>query len=113
PYALRLLIQVPDVRAAAQEYLQWRLLGITSMAMTFSFKAFFDGIGKTYVHMVSAIVMNALNILMCLAFIFGRWGAPRMGIAGAGLAAFVSTWIGLAIMIVWASFRKYRGQFSP
>ena len=28
------------------------------MAMTFSFKAFFDGIGRTYVHMVSAVVMN-------------------------------------------------------
>jgi multidrug resistance protein, MATE family len=113
PYVLGVLIKVPEVREAALEYLQWRLLGITSMAMTFSFKAFFDGIGKTYVHMVSAIVMNAVNIVLCLAFIFGRWGAPRMGIAGAGLAAFVSTWIGLAIMIVWASLRKYRTQFAP
>lgn len=112
PYVLRVLIKVPEVREAATAYLHWRLLGIVSMAMTFSFKAFFDGIGKTHVHMVSAIVMNALNIVLCLIFIFGRFGAPRMGIAGAGLAGFVSTWVGLLIMIAYALKPEYR-IFSP
>lgn len=113
PHILAVLIKVPEVREAAQAYLNWRLLGIVSMAMTFSFKAFFDGIGKTHVHMVSAIVMNALNVILCLIFIFGRWGAPRMGIAGAGLAGFVSTWVGLAIMIGWAMLPNYRRPFAP
>ncbi len=113
PYILQVLIKVPEVREAATEYLNWRLLGIVSMAMTFSFKAFFDGIGKTHVHLVSAIVMNVINIALCLIFIFGRWGMPRMGIAGAGLAGFVSTWFGLAIMIGWAMFAKYRKPFRP
>lgn len=113
PAMLRLLIQVPEVREAAETYMKWRLLGIASMAITFSFKAFFDGIGKTYVHMISAIVMNALNVVLCLAFIFGRWGAPRMGMAGAGLSAFIATWIGLAIMIGWALLPKYRQSHEP
>src|ERR1051325_12223204 len=39
---LRLLIQVPDVREAARAYMGWRLLGIASMAISFSFKAFFE-----------------------------------------------------------------------
>ena len=113
PWVLEKLIAVPDVRAAAHEYLNWRLLGITSMVVTFSFKAFFDGIGKTQVHMISAIVMNVCNIVLCIAFIFGNWGAPRMGIAGAGLAAFVSTWIGLFMMIGWAALPAYRKAFHP
>lgn len=113
PWVLEKLIAVPDVREAAHEYLQWRLLGITSMVVTFSFKAFFDGIGKTQVHMISAIVMNVCNIVLCIAFIFGNWGAPRMGIAGAGLAAFVSTWIGLFMMIAWAALPGYRSAFQP
>jgi Na+-driven multidrug efflux pump len=113
PHALEVLIQVEPVREAAQSYMHWRLLGITSMAMTFSFKAFFDGIGKTHVHMVSSVVMNILNIVLCLIFIFGRFGAPRMGIAGAGLAAFVSTWVGLLIMIVWAFLPRYRKAHEP
>jgi len=113
PRMLAVLIQVPEVQQAAYDYLKWRLLGITSMAMTFSFKAFFDGIGKTYVHMISAIVMNVVNVLLCLVLIFGRWGAPRLGIEGAGLAGFISTWIGLGIMMAWAVLPTYRSGFAP
>ena len=113
PWVLNLLIKVPDVREAARSYLGYRLLGITSMAMTFSFKAFFDGIGRTHVHMIASVVMNILNVLLCIAFIFGNWGAPRMGIGGAGLAGFVSTWVGLAIMIAWAVNSRYRSQYHP
>jgi Na+-driven multidrug efflux pump len=113
PWALGRLIQVPDVREAAQAYLNWRLLGIASMAITFSFKAFFDGIGRTHVHMVSAIIMNALNVVLCVALIFGNFGAPRMGIAGAGLSGFLSTWVGLAVMIGWTALRRYRRPHAP
>jgi Na+-driven multidrug efflux pump len=91
----------------------YRLLGIASMAITFSFKAFFDGIGRTGVHMVSAVIMNVLNVALCYAFIFGHLGAPRMGIAGAGLAGFVSTWVGLAVMVAWAIVPYYRNQYRP
>src|SRR5262245_8005114 len=79
PFTLKLLIDVPEVREAARGYLGWRLFGILSMVTTFSFKAFFDGIGKTHVHMIASIVMNIANVLLCIALIFGNWGAPRMG----------------------------------
>lgn len=106
---------VPAARLAAQAYLKWRFLGVTSMATTFAFKAFFDGIGKTHVHLVSAVVMNALNIVLCVIFIFGNdtLGAPRMGIAGAGLAGFVSTYVGLAILVGYALHPNYRKRFHP
>ncbi|HEX3597218.1 MAG TPA: MATE family efflux transporter [Polyangiaceae bacterium] len=113
PLVLRFLIKVPAVRAAARAYMGWRLLGIASMAITFSFKSFFDGIGKTAVHMVSAIVMNILNVVLCYMFIFGNLGAPRMGMGGAGLAGFVSTWIGLLVMAAWAAAGPYRRKYAP
>ena len=113
PWTVAAIIKVPAVQAAAHEYLKWRLLGIASMVMTFSFKSFFDGIGKTHVHMVSAIVMNAVNIVLCLILIFGRFGFPRMGIEGAGIAGFLSTWIGLFIMVGWAMLPSYREKFGP
>jgi len=113
PLALNALIRVPEVREAAQGYLNWRLMGITSMAATFSFKAFFDGIGKTHVHMVASVVMNVINVVLCIAFVFGYWGAPRMGMTGAGLAGAVSSWVGLAIMVAWAMLSHYRINFRP
>jgi MATE family, multidrug efflux pump len=108
PPLLSVMLKVPEVRAAADAYLKWRLLGITSMAVTFAFKAFFDGIGKTHVHLVSAVIMNVLNVALCYVLIFGNLGAPKMGIEGAGIAGAISTYVGLAIMIVFAVLPAYR-----
>ena len=113
PIALDYIIKVQEVRDAARSYLNWRLLGITSMALTFSFKSFFDGIGRTHVHMVASILMNIVNVLLCLAFIFGKWGAPRMGMAGAGLAGAASSWFGLVITVLWAVHARYRTTYKP
>jgi multidrug resistance protein, MATE family len=113
PFALKVLIKVPEVREAAQSYLSWRLLGISSMVMTFSLKAFFDGMGKTYVHMVASIVMNVVNVVLCVLLIFGSYGAPRMGMAGAGVAGFASSWLGLVIMLIWVLLPRYVKEYRP
>lgn len=112
---LKLIVKTPGAYDAAAKYLGWRLLGIASMATTFAFKAFFDGLGKTHIHLVSAVVMNALNIILCLLLIFGSagLGIPRMGIAGAGLAGFISTWCGLLIMVGYALHPENRARFQP
>ena len=74
-------------------------------------KAFFDGIGKTWVHLVSALVMNVLNIFFCWLLIFGEMGAPRLGAEGAGVAGFIATWIGFGIMIVFAA--RHQKLYRP
>lgn len=116
PHILGLILKKsPGAYAAALAYLKWRLLGVTSMATTFAFKAFFDGIGKTHVHLVSAVVMNVLNVVLCYLLIFGNPALhlPRMGIAGAGVAGFVSTYVGLFIMVGFALLPSYRRRFHP
>jgi multidrug resistance protein, MATE family len=107
PWLVRLMVRVPEVQEVAIDYSRWRLYGVISMAATMAIKAFFDGLGKTHVHLVAAIVMNAANVLLCWMFIFGHLGVPRMGAPGAGLSAFLSTWIGLAIMILYASLVRH------
>jgi putative MATE family efflux protein len=112
---LNVLIKVDGARESAHAYLDWRMLGILSMAVTAAFKAFFDGIGKTTVHFVSAVVMNILNIGLCLIFIFGNetLGVAKMGIAGAGLAAVIATYVGLGIMVGYALLPQYRRLYRP
>ncbi len=103
----------PEVHSVALAYSRWRLLGIIGMSMTVGVKSFFDGIGKTHVHLVAALVMNVFNVLFCWIFIFGNLGAPKMGAPGAGFAAFISTWIGLFIVLAFTlperkSYRPFR-----
>jgi Na+-driven multidrug efflux pump len=111
PALFSAIIKVPEVREIAVDYTRFRLFGVVSMAMTMAIKAFFDGIGRTHVHLVAAIVMNAFNVLFCWLFIFGNAGAPAMGPAGAGLAGLLATWIGLVIMTVFAG--GVRKTFHP
>ena len=53
PWLVRSMIEVPEVQDVAIAYTRWRLLAVISMAATMAIKAFFDGIGKTYVHLVA------------------------------------------------------------
>ncbi|MDP9002942.1 MAG: MATE family efflux transporter [Myxococcota bacterium] len=111
PWLVRSMIEVPEVQRIALSYTRWRLLGVISMGATMAIKAFFDGIGKTHVHLIAAIVMNVINVILCWILIFGHLGAPRMGPTGAGLSAFLATWIGLAIMILYAAL--VRQDYRP
>ena len=111
-YLLAMVVQAGGpVHTIAYSYSKWRLLGVTSMAMTMALKAFFDGIGKTWVHLVSALVMNVFNVLLCYGLIFGNFGMPQMGAPGAGCAAFIATWIGLFIMVIFGW--RERTKFNP
>jgi putative MATE family efflux protein len=110
PWLVHSIVKVPQVQDVAISYTRWRMLAVISMASTAALKAFFDGIGRTQVHFVAAVVMNVVNVAMCWVFIFGNLGAPRMGAPGAGMSAFLATWIGLAIMVIyaWAVNGEYR-----
>ncbi len=111
PFLVHSMIEVPQVRDVAMSYTRLRLFGLVSMAATMAMKAFFDGIGRTHVHLVAAIVMNVINVFLCWVFVFGELGAPRMGATGAGLAAFLATWIGTGIMVAYVAL--VRGEYRP
>jgi putative MATE family efflux protein len=111
PWLVRLIVDRPEVQDVAVSYTRWRLFAVISMSATMALKAFFDGIGRTRVHLVAAIVMNVFNVVMCWVFIFGHLGAPAMGGPGAGLAAFLATWVGLGVMVVYGWL--VRDEYTP
>ena len=94
-------------------YTELRMMGVAGMVITFSYKAFFDGIGRTYVHLWAALAMNLFNIVLNYFFIFGNesLGIPRMALAGAGIASVISTYLGLAIMVFVSLRGHYRVKY--
>jgi Na+-driven multidrug efflux pump len=101
----------PNVIRLGSTYCRLRMLGVFSMVVTFSYKGFFDGIGKTHVHMVASIVMNVLNAFLNVVLIFGLLGFPRMEVEGAALGSLISTYVGLGIMIFWSFRKKYFSNY--
>ena len=92
----------PTVVKLGVEYSTYRFLGMVSMALTIVYKGFFDGIGRTKVHMNAAIVMNVVNVVLNSVLIFGLGPFPKMYVGGAGLASLIATFVGLGMMILYS-----------
>ena len=57
--------------------------------------------------------INVLNLPLLYAFIFGRWGMPEMGVAGAAVAAGIAFSFGtLVLMTLWVR-QKFRVRHVP
>lgn len=90
------------------KYLAWSSLPI----MVFlALRQFLEGVGNTRIAMIVTVATNLLNILLNWVFIYGNWGAPAMGAAGAGLATLISRALMPVMMMCWfvwnRAFRRY------
>ncbi|MDJ0787102.1 MAG: MATE family efflux transporter [Myxococcota bacterium] len=79
----------PELREAAETYLQPRLLGMPGLMIAFIWMSFFRGIGDTRTPLWGSLVANLVNAVLDYGLIFGRLGLPEWGIAGAGAATAV------------------------
>jgi len=100
---LKYLIEAPDVRVAAQDYIDYRIWGFWFAFAVIAFRSFYVGITDTGILTVSSIVMLLVNALFNYALIFGRLGLPTMGIGGAALASVISE-ISAAACFIWYTF---------
>ena len=93
----------------ASEYLYYRFMGIPFFLISVSFRGFFFGINKTKIFMFSGVITNVLNIIFNYIFIYGEFGLPRMGLAGAGLGSTLATMFDgffYTAIIMLPSYRK-------
>jgi Na+-driven multidrug efflux pump len=111
PVFFKFLTSNESVVSLGVPYARLRILGILAMVTTTGFKGFFDGIGKTRVHMYAALIMNGANIILNYVFIFGVGPIPAYYVTGAAIASLISTYIGLTVMVIWTFKGKYRNPY--
>lgn len=100
----------PLVATYAGDYIFYRFLGIPFFLISVSYRGFFFGIGKPKMFMFSGVFTNLLNIIFNYLLIYGTFGFPRMGLAGAGLASTLATLSDFAfyfIITLTPAFRKF------
>ena len=74
--------------------------------------AFFTGRGRTHITMTANIVGNLVNIGLDWLLIFGHYGAPRLGILGAGLATATASIVPPAIMFAVFLSRSNQAEYE-
>ena len=88
---IRLLGPSPELQAFATSYAHGRLLGGPAIVAAVVLTSFFRGLGDTRTPLVATVVANLLNAVACYGLVFGRFGLPAWGVAGAGVATALRT----------------------
>lgn len=100
------------VSEAGAAYLKYQFLGLPFFLLIVSYRGFFYGIGHTKIFMNSAIIINVCNIVLNYLFVFGKWGLPKMELAGIGIGYSISLAIGWLYFVVVTFFLEYRKQYG-
>ena len=94
------------------EYLDYRMWGVFFSYIGVAIIAFYAGIARTTFIFIDTIVLGVTNIFLNYTLIFGKFGFPEMGIAGAGLASTIAEAVAFLAFFVYMIFdrnlRKYR-----
>jgi MATE family multidrug resistance protein len=109
---LTLVTDDAEVVALGADYYSWRAVGLLPLLLFFVVRAGFDGLGRTRVGMVVGVGMNLLNALLNWVLIFGKLGAPALGVQGAALASTAAAVVAALAMLAWALRPAMRRRFG-
>ena len=93
------------------EYLKIMLIGFLPFAICNAYSSTLRESGETMVPMLGGVVAVFVNLILNYILIFGKFGAPAMGVAGAAWATSISRFVELAIVAGWAHLNPQKMPF--
>jgi len=100
PWLFRFSGQVDELVPLETTYMRILLLGAVGSVIETGLSGFFSGTQRTRVIMWASIATGLLNVVLDVWFIFGGFGLPAMGIAGAAWASVIAFWFKAVIFAV-------------
>ncbi len=91
PFLVTYMNQDREVVEQAVAYLNARMPQLLFFALCFAFRSYWNGIGKPQITLLEMIIAIGGNVIFNYLLIFGKFGFPEMGAAGAGLSTTLAT----------------------
>ena len=117
PHILKSIISSEHIYDAAHSYIDWRVYGFFFSFIMVMFRAFFVGTTQTKTLTLNSIVMVLSNVVFNYILIFGKFGFPKLGIAGAAIGSSLSELVSVIFFIVYTwkriDCRKYALHVLP
>lgn len=98
--------QAPDVSAQAGRYMPYLGLGMLPALLVQVLKSYLSALELTRAILMAVLVAALFNVAANYMLIFGNFGAPEMGIAGAGLASLLSHALSLVFITGYAVLKR-------
>lgn len=95
----------------SKQYLAIMLIGLLPFTITQTYAGTLREIGHTVPPMIAGIVGVAVNLSLNYVLIFGKLGAPALGVEGAAIATIVSRFVECIAIIIWAHTHKSKCEF--
>lgn len=105
-YHLGQPVAVVDMAIPFYKLLAWSTI---PYFLFLAFKQFMEGIGNTRAAMIITIIANVVNIILNYILIYGKMGAPALGIEGAGYATLISR---ILMPILFALYIAIRNPYK-
>lgn len=92
-----------------ERYLKIMLVGLPAFALVQIYSSTLRECGQTILPMKAGIAAVAVNLLFNYILIYGKFGAPALGVSGAAIATVLSRYVEMLITIIGVH-RKSRGE---
>jgi putative MATE family efflux protein len=97
PFLLRALSLPPDVIALCTVYLNIFFLGSPFMVLGFAITTCLQAAGDTRTPFYISLISSIVKVTMGYLLIFGIWGLPEMGVAGAATGGIIGRSVSMVI----------------
>lgn len=112
PWLMSMMVSSDKIYEAALSYVRWRLPGMVFAFVTTIFRAFYVGTTQTKTLTLNSIVMVLSNVIFNYILIFGKFGAPSLGITGAAIGSSLAELVSLIFFIVYTYRRCDRQKYG-
>jgi MATE family multidrug resistance protein len=87
------------------------MLGAVVTLAKICISSYFAGIGRSKVVMICDVCGLVVNVPLCYAMVFGKFGFPEMGIAGAAVSTIVATLFAFLLFVFYYFRKEHRLSF--
>ena len=96
-----------------RQYLHIMILGLIPFCLTNAYAGTLRECGHPTMPMVAGIIATVVNLVGNYILIFGHFGAPAMGVAGAAVATVISRYVELLIVMLWTHCNPEKNPYIP
>ena len=101
PFLLPVIVSSPHICEAALSYIDWRIFGFFFSFIAVMFRAFFVGTTQTKTLTLNSVIMVLSNVVFNYILVFGKFGFPALGIAGAAIGSSLAELVSVVFFILY------------
>lgn len=95
----------------AKQYLAIMLVGLFPFAIEEAYSSTLRECGETTFPMVAGVIAVFVNLALNYILIYGNFGFPKLGVAGAAIATVISRYVQMLVVMFWTHAHKAKMKF--